>query len=160
MVKNYTAVLAILTASVFVTACNNHTNSMFNKPATASAPIPPGAAAVAVPATQPNPAAPYVLSAQSTGPYIDFSIYNLGTTDLVVLKENFAVISAEDRAVIPYTKTTTIIDLPQPAIVKPNSTLSGRAIFKEVNSPIGKRLVFKPDAIGTFADINRPTSSQ
>lgn len=144
----------LLTAMLLISGCNNQAK-MFQKPTvpltTVSAPTPAAAP------MQPNPAAPYVLSAQSSGPYIDFSIYNLGTTDLIIKKEHFAVIEAENRAVTPYTKATTIIDLPQPAIVKPNSTLSGRAIFREVNAPIGKRLVFKPDAIGTFADISRAT---
>ncbi len=154
MLNNTCKLLALLATVISVTGCNNHANTLFNKPS--PAPVPAGAPMTAPPASAPAvAAAPYVLSAQSAGPYIDFSIHNLGTTDLAVQKESFAVISQENRQVTPYSKSTTIIDMPQPAVIKPNSTLSGRAIFKEVNSPIGKRLVFKPDAIGAYADINR-----
>jgi hypothetical protein len=104
------------------------------------------------------PAVPYVLRAESAGPYINFSIYNLGETELVVEKQHFAIISQGQREVFPYDKQSTVIDLPQPAVVKPNGTIEGRAIFKNVNSPVGKRLVYKPDAVGTFADINRSTA--
>ncbi len=87
MLKNHTAALLILTASAFVTGCNQ-TGSTFGNSAPAPGP-PPLAVAPAPPASvQPNPAAPYVLSAQSAGPYIDFTIHNMGPTDLVVQKEN------------------------------------------------------------------------
>jgi hypothetical protein len=98
---------------------------------------------------------PYVVRAQSGGPYIDFSIFNMGTTDLEVKSEHFALIDPAGRNVTPYDKANAVIDLPQPAVVKPNETLHGRAIFNSEPSPIGKRLVFKPDNLGTFADINR-----
>lgn len=147
--------LTVATAATF-SGCNSQTNNLFGQnnstltPAAkpAEAPIPPA---------QPNPATPYVLSAQSAGPYIDFNIYNLGNTELVVSKDNFAILEPQNRRVIPYSKDNAIIDLPQPSVVPPNSSMNGRVIFKDVASPIGKRLVFKPDEIGTFADINRAT---
>lgn len=108
------------------------------------------------PAPVAAPPVPYVLKAQTSGAFIDFSIYNLGETPLEVKPENFAVISSDTRQVTPYNPQTTVMDLPQPAIVQPNSTLHGRAVFRTVTAPVGKRLVFKPDAVGTFADINRP----
>lgn len=102
------------------------------------------------------PPVPYVLKAQSNGAFIDFSIYNLGETELEVKRENFAIISPETRQVTPSNPQSTVVDLPQPAVVQPNSTLHGRIVFQNVAAPVGKRLVFKPDAVGTFADINRP----
>lgn len=150
---------AVVSAAIVLTACNKQTNNLFRRPSTTlspSASSAPGNSAAGIP-PQTNPAAPYVLSAESAGPYINFSIYNLGTTDLVIEKEDLAIISPDNRNIVPYTKTTAIIDLPQPAIVKPNSSINGRAIFKKINSPLGKRLVFKPDEVGTFADINRPS---
>lgn len=149
-------ILMAVLATAFA-GCNSQTNSLFGQnnstltPATnaAEAPLPPA---------QPNPATPYVLSAQSAGPYIDFNIYNLGSTDLVVSKDNFAILEPQNRRVVPYSKDNAIIDLPQPSVVAPNSSMNGRVIFKEVASPIGKRLVFKPDEIGTYADINRATA--
>lgn len=152
----------MMAAVAILSGCNGQ-NNMFNSPsstlspATASAelPAPPPPGNVA-----PAPATPYVLRAESAGPYINFSIYNLGTTDLLVEKQHFAIVSQGEREVIPYDKQSTIIDLPQPAVVKPNGTIEGRAIFKNVNSPIGKRLVYKPDATGTFANINRSTGVQ
>lgn len=148
---NYTATLA---AALTLTACTGQ-NSLLNKsgasatPPALSTPAPPPLGAEASPDLP-----PYVLTAQSSGQFIDFSIYNMGSSDLKVEKDSFAIINADSREVVPYNKENAIIDIPPAAVVKPNETLTGRAIFNSVNSPAGRRLVFKPDAVGTFANIN------
>lgn len=107
------------------------------------------------------PQAPYVLSAEAAGAYISFKLFNMGTTPLSVKKESFALLNPGDpssRSVVPFDPHSTIIDIPQNAVIQPNGTLQGRALFKEFNNPVGKRLVFKPDDTGTFADI-QPANS-
>jgi hypothetical protein len=158
-----TAAMIILAGATLFSGCNQTRNGLFQNasgpggaalaPAVTTPPLPghPGTAPSA-----PQPAAPYVLSARSNGAFIDFSIYNLGETDLPVKREDFALISPDSRKVVPYTRDGAVIDLPQPSVVRPNATLQGRAVFNSVNNPIGQRLVFKPDATGTFADIKRP----
>ncbi len=148
------AQVGLVCVAFVLAGCNQHTTGMFAPQTTAAASSPMTNGAVAGP-VGPAASAPYVVRAQSGGPYIDFSIFNMGTTDLEVKKEHFALIDQENRDVTPYDKGLAIIDLPQPAVVKPNETLHGRAIFKNETSPVGKRLVFKPDSVGTFADINR-----
>lgn len=154
MTKLLPAPGALFAAVLIFSGCSNQSGSFLHnktvQPAPAAAPV------TASPA--PHAAVPYVLSAQSTGAFIEFSIYNLGATDLPVQPENFALVSTDAREVTPYSRDTAVVDLPQPAVVKPNETLKGRAIFKQVNNPMGKRLVFKPDATGTFADINAPSA--
>lgn len=144
--------LAILVTAALLPACNSGGNAMFRKPSSLT---PVAAPAAASPAQAPAnvPHSPYVLSAQCSGPFINFSVYNMGTTDLQVKQSDFALINAESREVNPYDKANTVIDLPQPSVVKPNETLSGRAIFRKVSSPVGYRLVYKPDGVGTFADV-------
>jgi len=152
IVQSAAALLATLTFA----ACSNNPGSPFRKPLTAAAPIAPGAGTAApapASASAPGPAAPYVLSAQSAGQFIDFTIYNLGSTDLEIKKEDFAILDQGSRDITPYDKSSAVIDLPQPAIIKPSAILKGRAIFHKVASPAGRRLVFKPDNQGTFADI-------
>jgi hypothetical protein len=138
-------------AGLLLAACSN-ANSPFRKPLTAPSTPAPAPANVAAQPVQSK--VPYVLSAQCAGPFVNFSVYNMGTTELEVKKDDFAILSPDSRQVTPYDKANSIIDLPQPAIVKPNGTLQGRIIFKQINSPMGKRLVYKPDEIGTFADIS------
>lgn len=129
----------------------NQSQSLFQRPTPTNSPAP--AAAPAAPST-PLPDTPYVLSAKSAGSFIEFSIYNMSDKDLPVKREDFAVISTDSRDITPYSRDGAVIDLPQPAVVKPNSTMHGRAVFRTVSNPLGQRLVFKPDAVGTFADIN------
>lgn len=148
-------------------ACNSNSNSPFRKPLSAAPtgaahnPSPVGVTASAVaPAPAAESKSPYVLSATSHGPMIDFNIFNMGTTDLQVDAKDFAVISMNNRNVTPYDTSNAVIDLPQPAVVKPNQTLTGRAIFNNITAPAGYRLVFKPDAQGTFADIHPAQAKQ
>lgn len=145
---------AVALCGLAVLAGCNQSRSLFQKPSNLNAPSPAGAQTA--PGSQPvaHPNTPYVLSAKSAGSFIEFSIYNMGDKDLPVKREDFAVISPESREVTPYSRDGAVIDLPQPALVKPNSTMHGRAIFKSISNPLGQRLVFKPDDIGTFADIN------
>jgi hypothetical protein len=149
--------VGILICLAAVSGCNQTQSALFQNAPAPAAPLPAGAVAPnpGVSTTPPASAAPYVLSATSSGAFIDFSIYNLGEADLPVKGEDFAIISPENRQVVPYTRGGAVIDLPQPPIVKPNATLHGRAVFNAVKNPVGKRLVFKPDVVGTFADINR-----
>lgn len=149
------AALTLLAGLTHLTGCNQTRNQLWTPPGTAAAAAPPQAAHAAAGQVAAPTQAPYVLSAKSGGPFVEFSIYNLGTTDLPVKREHFAIISPNSRDIVPYAPDSTIIDLPQPAVVKPGDTLHGRAMFKAVNNPVGKRLVFKPDANGTFADIIR-----
>jgi len=149
IVQSATALLATLAFA----ACSNNPGSPFRQPLTAAPIASVADAAVQAPAATPIPAAPYVLSAQSAGQFIDFTIYNLGSTDLEIKKEHFAILDQNSRDITPYDKASAVIDLPQPAFIKPSATLKGRAIFHKITSPAGRRLVFKPDGQGTFADI-------
>lgn len=151
---------AIAAAIATITGCNGQ-SSIFRPPSSTLTPTFASNAEPVAAITPPSagmPATPYVLRAESAGPYINFSIYNLGETDMLVEQQHFAVISQGNREVFPYNQSTTIIDLPQPPVVKPNGMIEGRAIFKDVTSPDGKRLVYKPDAAGTFADISKTSS--
>lgn len=145
------AALIILVATAVFSGCNqaNWTRTAEIAPPAMVPPAPP-----ASPTTAPTQA-PYVLSAKSGGPFVEFSIYNLGDTEIPVNREHFAIISPNTREVVPYSSDTTVIDLPQTATVKPGETIHGRAMFRNVANPVGKRLVFKPDDVGTFADIIR-----
>ena len=159
MFKSTHVLIAIMLAAAFA-ACNSNGNSPFRKPLSSAtgAPIhnsPVGVTANATPTATPAASkSPYVLTANSNGPIIDFSIYNMGSTDLQVDAKDFAVISMNARDVTPYDKSNAVIDLPQPAVIKPNETLTGRAIFNNISTPVGYRLVYKPDTTGTFADIH------
>jgi len=142
-------------ASACLLFCGCSQNRPFGNLGHAATTPPPPAAAAPAPSTP--TAAPYVLKAESAGPYIAFSVYNLGTTDLAVKKEDFALITPDSsHQIVPYNKHNVVIDMPENATIKPNGQLSGRAMFNEVSDPIGKRLVFKPDAIGTYADVQPP----
>lgn len=145
--------LALIATAALLPACNSGGNAMFRQPSSLTPAVAPATGVqTQSPANVPN--SPYVLSAQSSGPFINFSVYNMGTTDLQVKQSDFALINAETREVNPYDKANTVIDLPQPSVVKPNETLNGRAIFRRVNSPVGYRLVYKPDSVGTYADVS------
>lgn len=144
--------LILLTAAAIFSGCNQ---AQWSRTAQIAPPaMPPPAPSATNPAAAPTQA-PYVLSAKSGGPFVEFSIYNLGDTEIPITRNHFAIISPNTREVTPYSSDTTVIDLPQSATVKPGETIHGRAMFRNVANPIGKRLVFKPDDVGTFADIIR-----
>ncbi len=144
--------LISLTAAALFSGCNQ---AQWTRTAEISPPtMVPAAPSPANPGAAPTQA-PYVLSAKSGGPFVEFSIYNLGDTEIPVTRDHFAIISPNTREVVPYSSDTTVIDLPQSGTVKPGETIHGRAMFRNVTNPIGKRLVFKPDDVGTFADIIR-----
>lgn len=116
---------------------------------------PPAAPVVTAPAPHPPPPqVPYAMSATLTSSCIEFTVTNHGTSDLAVSPYNFALIPQHTRQVIPYSPESGIVDVP--ATVKPGETVSGRAIFNEFSNPAGARLVFKPDATGTFAIVQAP----
>lgn len=113
----------------------------------------PGTAATAT--AQAPPAAPYALAAQCAGPFVSFSLVNQGTAPLEVKREHFALVVPKTRKVVPYNQHSATIDLPKFELA-PGERLDGRAWFKEVPSPTGNRLVYKPDGQGTYADVVGP----
>lgn len=154
--------LAILAAATLLAACSSGGSGMmgaFRKDA------PPPQPAVTQPwddpaqagATmrQPVPAAPYILTAEARGNCIEFAIRNTTTADIPIQPSHFAVIPRGSRQVVPYEPTSATIDAPR--TVRPGETARGRAMFRGFDNPEGSRLVFKPDARGTFAVIATPT---
>jgi hypothetical protein len=103
------------------------------------------------------PSVPYQLTARCAGPCIDFEITNNGPGNLLVSPDNFAMIPRGTRRVVPYDSQSATIDCP--SNVAAGQTVSGRAVFKEFGSPVGDRLVFKPDGQGTFAVIGGTTGA-
>jgi len=146
--------LAMSVATLLVFCACNQTRSQLQLGAPGTAATQPPLSPTAPP-PQARPQVPYSMEAHSAANFIEFKIQNNGITDLPVRPADFALITPEDHSVIPYARDSAIIDLPQPAIAKPGASIVGRAQFNGVSSPIGKRLVFKPDATGTFADIRQ-----
>lgn len=136
---------------LILAGCAKNGMHLSTQPGNAATATPPPAATQAAPPA--HAPAPYQLQATSAGTFINFQVANTGTNPLQVRAEDFAIIDPQTRQVTPYDKASAIIDLPQPATVEPGKSISGRAIFKTINNPTGRRLVFKPDATGTFADI-------
>ena len=112
-------------------------------------PQPPGQ-----PAPQLQPSASYSMTASASGSCIQFTITNNGSAPIDILPEQFAIIPAGTRRVIPYDPSCVTLEVCQR--IAPGQTVAGRAVFKEFADPAGSRLVFKPDCQGTYADI-RPT---
>jgi hypothetical protein len=114
-------------------------------------------------AAQASARCPYALTAQCSGPMVQFSIQNLGQSDLQVENRDFAlVVPGEKRKVVPYNKESVTVDLPA-NVVRPNEKLAGRVVFSDNPMPVGCRLVFKPygrpDDPGTYADIGGPSQT-
>jgi hypothetical protein len=92
------------------------------------------------------------MSAQANGAFISVTITNTGNEDLQITPTDFAVIPRGTRQVVPYSAEGATIDMPR--VVRPGETVQGRARFREFQNPAGDRLVFKPDGIGTYAEIS------
>jgi hypothetical protein len=121
-------------------------------------PPPPGAAGPApIVATAAAPSA-YSMTAQCVGPCINFSLTNTSPAEIVVNPEHFALIPSGTRRVVPYDSQSATIDVP--ATVPAGGTVTGRAVFKEFSSPSGHKLVYKPDATGTYAVVGGPGGSR
>lgn len=149
---NSSVAFATLSMSIVLSGCKSGTNWTKSSISPNQQPV----ASAPAPAKAHAPQTSYVLSAEAAGQYISFKIYNMGTSDLTIKKEDFALVNTgnqDARGVIPFNAESSIIDIPQNASLKPNESLQGRAMFKDVPDPLGRRLVFKPDSIGTFADI-------
>ncbi len=101
------------------------------------------------------PPVPYALTAQASGAFIQFSITNTSQSPIEIAPSMFALIPQGRRQVVPYGGETATIDSPR--VVQPGQTVTGRAFFREFRDPAGSRLVFKPDAYGTFATIGGST---
>lgn len=95
---------------------------------------------------------PYILQARAQGQVINFQVTNTGTSNLDVSPFHFALVETGQRRVIPYSPSTATIEVA--SSVRPGETVSGRAIFHEFTTPRGFRLAFRPDNLGTFAQIN------
>jgi len=141
-------------AVVLLTGCAARQN--MNNIGMAAAQPPTGQVAAA-PGQQPPAAVPYGLTAYCSGPYITFDLRNQGSAPMEVNREHFAlVVPGKGRKVIPYSNSGSVmIDLPKTQLA-PNESIQGRAYFKEAPTPAGMRLVYKPDATGTYAEIARP----
>lgn len=148
-------VVFVVVGTLLLPGCNGKV-PMGHLGSAATQPPPPGADP-ARPAT-PTYSTPYVLAAECAGPYITFTVANMGNIDLPVKKEDFALVVPGKKQVIPYDKQTDIIDLPPDTVVPPQKIITGRAKFKQSPAPVGNRLVFKPDHIGTYADIQTQVS--
>lgn len=98
-----------------------------------------------------QPEAPYLLTAEAVGQCINFTLANTSQGDLTVEPANFALIPRGTRRVVPYDTENATIDVPP--VIAPGQIVTGRAVFKQCPEPVGDRLVFKPDQIGTFATI-------
>lgn len=104
------------------------------------------------PSLKASQAASYSVSAQASGSFIAISVTNTGTSDLQISPANFAMIPQGTRQVVPYSPESATIDIPR--VAAPGQTVQGRARFRSFQNPAGNRLVFKPDATGTFAVIS------
>ncbi len=152
--KRIATTTACAAVALVLAACATG-SKMFDKTTGAdrNAPPPPppaGAAPAPVVASAASPTG-YAMTAESVGSCINFSLTNTSAADLVVNPEHFALIPSGTRRVVPYDSQSATIDVP--STVPPGATVTGRAVFKEFSSPTGNKLVFKPDATGTYAVV-------
>ena len=143
-------------AALFLTACGARQALSNIGSAATRPPVPaPNTAPQAAPPTAP---CTYQVSAVASGPVVMFTVKNTGTQPLEIKRSDFAlVVPGKNRRVIPFNDSVGTLDLQQGPLM-PSQTLQGRVIFKDVQTPAGHRLVYKPDDKGTFAIIANPSA--
>jgi hypothetical protein len=88
---------------------------------------------------------PLTIRATATGPVIQFVITNNSQRAIPLTRDDFALLVPGGRRIIRYDPFTTNLEIsPWPEIIRPGETLSGRAIFHEVQDPVTYRLVVNP----------------
>jgi hypothetical protein len=88
---------------------------------------------------------PLVLRSFANGPVIQFSITNTSNRSLTLKRDDFALVVPGGRRIVHYDSFTTNVEIsPWPETLRPGQTVLGRAIFHEINDPVGYRLVVNP----------------
>lgn len=147
--KTVTAGALLAAASCLLAGCSQHANM----PQVGTAASKAHLAAPDSVAADPVSKVPYQLNACANGPMIEFKLTNTGATPIPLRREDFAlVMTGSNRRVVPYNSRSATIELPGDTLA-PGQTIQGRAVYKEFTEPAGKRLVYKPDEMGTYADV-------
>jgi hypothetical protein len=121
-----------------------------------------------VPQLDPTPAEParepaLILTALANGPVIQFTLENRSKNSIPIKRDDFALVVPGGRRLVKYDSFTTNLEIsPWPEILRPGQRVAGRAIFHEVQDPIGYRLVVNPRSgrreDATFAVVMSPTA--
>jgi hypothetical protein len=152
----FTLIWAPPVAALFLTACG--ARQALNNIGSAATRAPAPSQNAMAQTAPPSAPCTYQVSAVASGPVVMFTVKNNGTQPLEIRRQDFALlVPGKNRRVIPFNESVGTLDLQQGPLM-PSQTLQGRVIFKDIQTPAGHRLVYKPDEKGTFAIIANPSA--